>query len=93
MTVLKTKKIVNSLQSKGFAVDERSHTHLILFVGGRKTGIWTKVSHGSREIDDHLIACMARQVRLKKPLFLDLVNCPLTTEGYLQELARQGITV
>jgi hypothetical protein len=92
MTVLKTKRIVSSLQSKGFAADERSHTHLILFVGGKKTNIWTKVSHGAREVDDHLIACMARQVKLKKPLFLDLVNCPMTTEGYLQELARQGIT-
>jgi hypothetical protein len=91
MTVLKTRKILHSLQSKGFSTDERDHTHLILYIQNKKTNIWTKVSHGAREIDDHLIGCMARQVKLRKPQFLDLVNCPLTAEGYLAELARQEI--
>jgi len=38
------------------------------------------------EDDSHLVGMMARQVKLKKEQFLDLVNCPLSREEYLQFL-------
>jgi len=52
----------------------------------------TKVSHGgSHDIGDPLLAQMARQCRVTKPLFLQLVDCPLDREAYEAELRVKGV--
>jgi len=90
LVTIKVRKLVNGLQKKGFVQAEGDHTFLILYVSERKTSIYTKVSHGDREIDDYLINKMSIQLRLERKKFLDLVNCPLSLEGYLHELKSQG---
>lgn len=77
------KDVGAGLEKKGFIAREGDHTFYHLHVGGKKTAIYTKISHGEREIGDRLIAMMARQVGLNKRDFLDLVDCPLTIEAYL----------
>jgi hypothetical protein len=90
MTTLKVREVLNGLESKGFLASEGDHTFLIFYVGGKKTSIRTKVSHGSKEINDYLIKRMSIQVKLEKKKFIDLVNCPFSVEDYLNELKAQG---
>jgi len=90
LTVLKTREIIASLTSKGFVRSNTDHAFLILYVGEKKTSIRTKVSFGQREIGDDLIAKMSRQTKLKKKLFLELIDCQLTADGYLEELRKSG---
>ena len=89
MATLKARKILSGLEKKGFVQAEGDHTYLILYVNGKKTSIRTKVSHGSNEINDYLITKMSMQVKLERKKFLDLVNCPLSLERYLEELRSQ----
>lgn len=90
MTILKAKEVIRGLERKGFCPSESDHTFLIFCVNGKKTPIRTKVSHGSNEIDDYLINRMSIQVKLEKRKFIDLVNCPFSTENYLKELSAKG---
>ena len=57
----KNYNIANSLLKKGFEEKQSSHTHLIFFIDGKKTSIYTFVSHGKKEISDDLMHKMARQ--------------------------------
>jgi len=88
---MKVRDILAGLNRKGFLQGESDHTRLILYVKGKKTEIRTKVSHGASEIDDHLINVMSIQLHLEKKEFRDLVNCPLSLEGYLKKLSTEGI--
>jgi hypothetical protein len=90
MTTLKVRDILTGLGKKGFVQSESDHTHLIFFLNGKKTSIRTKVSHGSSEINDHLINLMSMQIKLDKKQFIDLVTCPFTLGDYLKELETQG---
>lgn len=78
--------LVAGLTRKGFVRRENDHTFLHLYVGGRKTAIYTKVSHGAKEISDKLLGVMARQVRLSRQQFLALVDCRLSEADYLRIL-------
>ena len=80
------KKVAANLTSKGFTTLESDHTFYRLFVDGKNTGIRTKISHGEKEIHDGLLAQMAKQTKLIKKEFLELVDCPLTFERYLELL-------
>ena len=93
MATLKVRKILNSLEKKGFAPSQGDHTFLILYVNGKKTSIHTKVSHGDSEINGYLINQMSIQLKLEKNRFLDLVNCPLSLESYLEILKGQGYSL
>ena len=91
MTTLKVRDVLKGLEKKGFCLEEGDHTHLILRLDGKKT-IVRKVSHGSTEIGDNLINLMSIQIKLDKT-FLDLINCPLSMDAYVQELQNQGISL
>jgi len=55
---------------------------------GRRTDIRTRVSHqsGGGDIGDNLLSAMARQVRLSRRDFEQLVDCPLSREAYEAKL-------
>ena len=78
--------LIAGLTRKGFVRRENDHTFLHLHVDGRKTPIYTKVSHGAKDISDRLLGVMARQVRLSRQQFLALVDCPLAEAEYLRIL-------
>jgi hypothetical protein len=46
------------------------------------------ISHGIRgdDIGDRLLGQMAKQVRLSKKEFIELVDCPMSKEGYAQKV-------
>lgn len=90
MSSLKTRKIKTSLKKKGFKEGNGDHKYYFLYINDRKTSIFTKISHGEGEINDFLIKQMSKQTRLEKNEFLDLINCPLSYEEYIELLKQRG---
>ena len=82
----------SALLKKGF-INDRSpgDRHFVLIVGGVKTSIWTKISHGEKEIDDNLLGYMAsRQMKITKRQFVDFIDCDMDGAAYVVELRQKG---
>jgi len=88
---LDKRKVENGISSKGFRIDNTKHCHSIYYTTeGLRTSIKTHTSHGAKgPVNDFLIAQMARQCKLQKLQFVDLVNCPLSREAYEDILREQ----
>jgi hypothetical protein len=93
MTTLRARNVITGLMRKGFNRTNKHHVYLTLHINGKKTNVFTKISHGINEINDYLINRMSIQVKLEKNQFVDLVNCPLSLEQYTEELRLQGISL
>lgn len=84
--------VERTLLSKGFRKKEGDHHYFIYHSkAGRKTRVFTKTSHGEREVSDSLLALMAKQAKLSKSDFLNLVDCPLSRDQYEEKLISQGL--
>jgi len=86
--------IERSLKKKGFLTHDTHHKYLIyISADGSRTRVRTKLSHGAlpKSISDELINTMAKQCRLTKNEFIDLVKCPLDQEKYEAILRDQNI--
>jgi hypothetical protein len=84
------KDVGAGLTKKGFQARENDHTFYHLYVEGKKTGVYTKISHGEKEIRDGLLGAMARQVKLTRKQFNDLIDCPLTADEYVKLMRKAG---
>ena len=88
------RNIDSALQKKGFQCNtegDHVHYHLLLDTG-EQTTIKTKISHGmTGTINADLISKMARQLRLSKTQFLNLIDCPISEEDYRIILREQGV--
>ncbi|MHB1697560.1 MAG: hypothetical protein ACYCSQ_05615 [bacterium] len=85
MASLKVKKIKQSLLKKGFQKRDGNadHTYYHYYtIDKKKTSIYTKISHGEKEIGDNLIGLMSNQLKLNINEFKGLINCPLSREDY-----------
>lgn len=89
MTTVKTQKIISSLTKKGFEIKQTHHILLYLVEDGKKQGIHTKISHGKKEYDDHLLSKVAKQLELNKSELMDFIDCPMTKEEYLEIIEDQ----
>lgn len=88
----KQSDVERSLSSKGFQHREGDHNYFNYYSkAGKKTVVFTKTSHGAREIDDHLLGRMAKQCKLSRGDFDQLVDCPLDRDGYEAKLVAQGV--
>jgi hypothetical protein len=88
------KVIEASLKQKGFVQDNRDHRKFFLYYKGKKTGIFTYTSHGSKykDIGDELISKMKRQLQLEKNKEAkDLFECPMSGDEYIQKLIERNI--
>lgn len=83
--------VMAGLEKKGFSKRENDHTFFHLWVDGKKTKVFTKVSHGEKELSDNLLGMMARQLNLNKKQFLDLVDCTLSLDAYVKSLRTAGV--
>ena len=85
---VKVRDLDSALRKKGFqeASGNRDHTYYFLFHNGKKTNIFTKISHGEKEIHDGLCSSIARGIKLTKGQFNDFVDCPLSYEDYVKLL-------
>lgn len=92
MSVLDPKKTYQNLKKKGFIDSTRKsvdHKYLELYYDGKYV-THTKISHGNNEIENYLIKQMSFQCKLDKREFIDLANCPLSKDDYLNILAKKG---
>jgi len=90
MSTKTTHQIRQSLTKKGFVEDKTHHCYFHLYINGKRTSIYTLLSHGKKECGDNLLAKMARELRLKRKEFNDLIDCPLDKETYIQMLKTKG---
>ena len=93
----KHREIVSGLKAKGFAEErQRKHIHFVYEdLEGRTTTARTMISHDTSgsDIEDGLLAKMAKQVGLKRKDFDNLIDCPMTREQFdaaIQELENDG---
>ena len=87
----KQSDVEKSLQAKGFRSREGDHNYFNYYSkAGKKTAVFTKTSHGSREIDDSLLSLMARQCKLSNKDFGLLIDCPLDRDTYEAKLIARG---
>ena len=87
------RKIEEALLKKGFEDKEGDH-HFFIYhtLQGKKSSIRTKTSHTPKmkEINDGILAQMAKQCRLNKQDFMNLIDCPLSREQYEARLIEKG---
>lgn len=86
----KAKDVSGTLLRKGFRQHQGDHAFFRLYVDGKKTRIGTKISHGEKEIHDALLGQMARDAKLVKSEFLELVDCPMSEQHYVALLRERG---
>lgn len=79
----KQREVEKGLCRKGFRRAE-SHHHFFIYysLGGEKTNLFTKTSHGNSELSDYLLGRMARQINLSKSQFFGLVDCTISQQSY-----------
>ncbi len=91
MSVRPKRDVEAALKKKGFRQDDGDHHWFFYWTAeGKKTPVRTKTSHGgTKDLGDGLLKEMARQVRISKVQFLDLVDCPMNRDQY-QQLLKDG---
>lgn len=74
-------RVADALVAKGMVRDENHH-HMFRKTVDGVTTLVTRISHGSKEIDDGLGKRMANQCALQLKEFWALVDCTLTGEAW-----------
>ncbi len=83
--------VEKSLAAKGFCPKDGDHNYFHYYSkAGKKTAVFTKTSHGVRELDDYLLGRMARQCKLSRFDFDRLIDCPLDRDSYEAKLITSG---
>jgi predicted RNA binding protein YcfA (HicA-like mRNA interferase family) len=84
LAVRAKKEVESALLKKGFRKADGDHHWFVYWsLDGRKTTVRTKTSHGStKDLGDGLLKEMARQTRIQKAEFLNLVDCPMSQQQY-----------
>ena len=91
MTSLRVREIHASLVRKGFRCEVGTNHQKYHFVcEGKDTGVVTLLSRSFDEYSDSLLTRLAKQVRLSRSEFMDLVSCALGPDAYLQLLKERG---
>ena len=86
------KDIESGLLKKGFRNREGDHHYYIYHtITGLKSRVFTKTSHSHKSISDDLLSMMARQCRLPRQQFFNLLDCPLSIEAYEKILVEHGL--
>jgi len=75
--------VEKALSAKGFVIGRGDHNYFHYYTkAGKKSRVFTKTSHGAREIDDNLLSMMAKQCGLTNKDFAMLIDCPLDRDAY-----------
>lgn len=93
---MEREKIASALLKKGFIEDRKGRDHRYFYhqINGKRTGVRTKLSTGSKHkhIGAPLLGKIKQQLKLDSSRALsDLVNCPMTEEGYTRILKVKGV--
>jgi len=91
MAVYPTSKFIAAIKREGFVLDKTHHTVFWYYLGGKKTSVRTRTSHGEKEFNDGLMAERRKQIGLaSKEQMLDLIECPLSADDLHQILIEGG---
>jgi hypothetical protein len=90
MSNVRIAQITAALLAKGFVLENRDHKYFFFHAAGRKTSVFTFISHNERDADDWLLAHISRQLHLTKKELLALIECQLAAAEYLQILIDRG---
>ncbi len=83
--------VEHGLAAKGFDETQGDHHFFTYHTdAGLKTPVYTKTSHGMREIGDPLLSLMAKQCKLSRREFFSLLDCPLSRADYETLLSAGG---
>lgn len=89
-------KIIKALEKKGFRKEPTSNHKKHIFyclydVNGQPTRIKTWFSHNGDPIGDSLLQLMRNQLgNISKPQLMDLIECPLSYEEYIELLKKNN---
>ncbi|HRE17687.1 MAG TPA: type II toxin-antitoxin system HicA family toxin [Rhodocyclaceae bacterium] len=84
--------VERALERKGFHRKEGDHHYFSYYTkAGKKTRVFTKTSHGVKELDDTLLGMMSRQCKLTRQDFDRLIDCPLDRDAYERKLIESGV--
>lgn len=88
----KQRDIESALRKKGFEENDRKHHRYFHYrtADGFLTNVYTYTSHSGTDIGDTLLGNMARQCKLPKHDFLNLVDCPMSRNAYEDRLREEG---
>jgi hypothetical protein len=89
---IEREKIRSALLNKGFRTKDGDHKYYYLFVEGKKSSVFTKLSHGGayKVYGDDLINEVKHQMGLTKAKLLEYVDCTLDYNGYINILKQSG---
>jgi hypothetical protein len=78
MTILKGNRAHHAFLKKGFR-DERGRKDIFyyFYYQGKKTHIFTKMSHNPGDLNEWLISQMAHQLKLSKNDLVEVVKCTI----------------
>jgi len=90
--VLKARDASKALKKKGFSEDnKRDHFYYFFCHDGKKSNIYTKISHNETDLGLPLCSAMARQIKLNVSDFKEFVDCKLTAERYREILTSNNL--
>ncbi len=87
----KQSDVEKSLRLKGFRAREGDHNYFNYYSkAGKKTAVFTKNSHGTREIDDSFLSRTDKKCKLSNKDFGLLIECPLDRDTFDAKLIAQS---
>ena len=89
MAVLDAKKAIGNMLQKGF-IKENSHHKYYEFWHDNKLVARTYTSHSGQELNDYLIASMAKQCGMPKNFFVEFAKCTKSKEDFVKLLREKG---
>ena len=94
MASWKWREVRNALSNKGFAkLPQTSHEMYRLMVNGKATSIRTMIPFSEKKelnSSSPLFNRFQQQLHLQNKKLVDLFNCPLSQEEYIEILKSQG---
>lgn len=96
MKPYKARELEDALKKKGFALDRATDDKIYyLWFEGRKTQVWTKISHGSgEELRFRLLKLIQRQLCLDTQAQLrDFIEGGMDGAAYISFLITKGVII
>lgn len=87
---MKTREIEKIFKKLNLKVRSTGHNYGWLIVNNKKI-LRVHYSHGKGDLPPVIVNKIRGQLKLSQKDFLELINCPLTYEGYLNILKQKGI--
>lgn len=92
MSSVKIRDIQSALGRKGFQIKgQKKHEFWSFYYNGKKTSIYTFLSHGSSEYNDNLLGSVAKQMRISRSMLDEFIQCSLSQKEYEAHLLKDGI--